>query len=170
MVNSPVTTPSVSGEAAVIAIVGFAHASSHFFHLMLPPLFPWLIKDFNLGFAQVGSLMTVFFVVSGVGQAVAGIWVDKYGSHRVLCGGLALLSLSGLCVFLAPGLPAIYMAAALAGLGNSVFHPADFALLNKHVSVVRLGHAFSIHGLSGNLGWAAVPVLLTAVKRLGLPS
>ena len=163
MVNAPVTTPSVSGEAAVIAIVGFAHASSHFFHLMLPPLFPWLIKDFNLGFAQVGSLMTVFFVVSGVGQAVAGIWVDKYGSHRVLCGGLALLSLSGLCVFLAPGLLAIYMAAALAGLGNSVFHPADFALLNKRVSVVRLGHAFSIHGLSGNLGWAAAPVLLTAV-------
>ena len=163
MVNSPVNAPSVSGEAAVIAIVGFAHASSHFFHLMLPPLFPWLIKDFNLGFAQVGSLMTVFFVVSGVGQAVAGIWVDKYGSHRVLCGGLALLSLSGLCVFLAPGLLAIYMAAALAGLGNSVFHPADFALLNKRVSVVRLGHAFSIHGFSGNLGWAAAPVLMTAV-------
>ena len=161
--NTSVAAPSVRSEAAVIAIVGFAHASSHFFHLMLPPLFPWLIKDFSLGFAQVGSLMTVFFVVSGVGQAVAGIWVDKYGSHRVLCGGLALLSLSGLCVFLAPGLPAIYLAAALAGLGNSVFHPADFALLNKRVSPIRLGHAFSVHGLSGNLGWAAAPVLMTAV-------
>lgn len=147
LIAAPVALPSARGEAAVIAIVGFAHASSHFFHLMLPPLFPWLIKDFGLGFAQVGSLMTVFFVISGVGQALAGIWVDRFGSHRVLCGGLMLLSMSGLCIYLAPGLPAIYVAAALAGLGNSVFHPADFALLNKRVSPVRLGHAFSVHGL-----------------------
>lgn len=163
LIAAPVALPSARGEAAVIAIVGFAHASSHFFHLMLPPLFPWLINDFGLGFAQVGSLMTVFFVISGVGQALAGIWVDRFGSHRVLCGGLMLLSMSGLCIYLAPGLPAIYVAAALAGLGNSVFHPADFALLNKRVSPVRLGHAFSVHGLSGNLGWAAAPVLMTTV-------
>jgi MFS transporter, FSR family, fosmidomycin resistance protein len=154
--------PTLRDDAAVIAVVGFAHASSHFFHLMLPPLFPWLIKDFNLGFAQVGSLMTVFFVVSGVGQALAGIWVDKFGAPRVLCIGLALLSISGLCVFVATGLPGIYLAAAVAGLGNSVFHPADFALLNKRVSTARLGHAFSSHGLAGNLGWAAAPVVMTA--------
>jgi MFS transporter, FSR family, fosmidomycin resistance protein len=158
----PNVLPSLRDDAAVIAVVGFAHASSHFFHLMLPPLFPWLIKDFGLGFAQVGSLMTVFFVISGVGQALAGIWVDKFGAHRVLCIGLALLSISGLCVFAAPGLPGIYLAAAVAGLGNSVFHPADFALMNKRVSTARLGHAFSTHGLSGNLGWAAAPVVMTA--------
>ena len=154
--------PTLRDDAAVIAVVGFAHASSHFFHLMLPPLFPWLIKDFGLGFAEVGSLMTVFFVVSGLGQALAGIWVDKFGAHRVLCIGLALLSISGLCVFMASGLPAIYLAAAVAGLGNSVFHPADFALMNKCVSPARLGHAFSTHGLSGNLGWAAAPIVMTA--------
>jgi MFS transporter, FSR family, fosmidomycin resistance protein len=158
----PNVLPSLREDAAVIAVVGFAHASSHFFHLMLPPLFPWLIKDFNLGFAQVGSLMTVFFVISGIGQALAGIWVDKFGAHRVLCIGLALLSISGLCVFVAPGLPGIYLAAAVAGLGNSVFHPADFALMNKRVSTARLGHAFSTHGLSGNLGWAAAPIVMTA--------
>jgi len=93
-----------------------------------------------------------FFVVSGIGQALAGIWVDKIGAHRVLCIGLALLSISGICVYVAPGLPGIYLAAAVAGLGNSVFHPADFAILNKRVSPIRLGHAFSVHGLSGNLG------------------
>lgn len=158
----PKLMPSLRDDAAVIAVVGFAHASSHFFHLMLPPLFPWLIKDFGLGFAQAGSLMTVFFVVSGVGQALAGVWVDKFGAHRVLCTGLALLSISGLCVFAAPGLPGIYLAAVVAGLGNSVFHPADFALMNKRVSTARLGHAFSTHGLSGNLGWAAAPIVMTA--------
>ncbi len=156
------TLPNLRDDAAVIALVGFAHGSSHFFHLMLPPLFPWLIKDFGLSFAEVGSLMTVFFVVSGIGQALAGIWVDKFGAHRVLCIGLGLLSLSGLCVFMASGLPAVYLAAGIAGLGNSVFHPADFAIINKRVSAPRLGHAFSVHGLSGNLGWAAAPLLMTA--------
>jgi MFS transporter, FSR family, fosmidomycin resistance protein len=154
---------SARRDVSIIAIVGFAHASSHFFHLMLPPLFPWLMKEYGLGFTQVGSLMTVFFVISGIGQALAGVWVDKFGSHRVLCAGLVLLSMSGLCVFLAPSLAAIYLAAALAGLGNSVFHPADFALLNNRVSTTKLGHAFSVHGLSGNLGWAAAPVMMTAV-------
>ncbi len=146
----------------MITIVGFAHGSSHFFHLMLPPLFPWLIKDFELGFAQVGSLMSVFFIVSGLGQALAGIWVDKFGAHKVLCAGLSLLSTSGLCVFFASGLNAIYLAAVIAGLGNSVFHPADFALMNRRVSTARLGHAFSIHGLAGNLGWTIAPLLMTA--------
>jgi MFS family permease len=57
-------------------------------------------------------------------------------------------------------------AAVLAGLGNSVFHPADFSILNRHVSQPRLGYAFSAHGLSGNLGWALAPVFLTGLAAL----
>ncbi len=63
----------------------------------------------------------------------------------------------------ATGLAAIAAVAALAGLGNSVFHPADFTVLNHRVSPPRLGHAFSVHGLSGNLGWAAAPIFLTSI-------
>jgi MFS family permease len=51
----------------------------------------------------------------------------------------------------------------LAGLGNSPFHPVDFTILNKRVSPARLGHAFSVHGISGNLGWAAAPVFLGGI-------
>jgi MFS transporter, FSR family, fosmidomycin resistance protein len=130
---------------------------------MLPTLYPWFIKDFGVSFTQAGALMTVFFVISGIGQALAGIWVDRFGAHRVLCVGLALLALSGLCVFFATSFPTLFIAAVVAGLGNSVFHPADFALINHRVSSPRLGHAFSVHGLSGNLGWAASPILLTLV-------
>lgn len=150
-------------DAAVISLVGFAHGSSHFFHLVLPTLYPWFIKDFGVSFTEAGALMTVFFVVSGIGQALAGIWVDRFGAHRVLCVGLALLALSGLCVFFATSFVTLFVAAVVAGLGNSVFHPADFALINRRVSSPRLGHAFSVHGLSGNLGWAASPILLTVV-------
>ncbi len=149
-------------DASIIAIVGFAHGTSHFFHLMLPPLFPFFMGEFGIGFTEAGLLMTIFFLVSGIGQAIAGIWVDRYGAPRVLVAGMALLSLSGVLVAVAPSMSGLMLAAFVAGLGNSVFHPADFALLNKRVSMPRLGHAFSTHGLSGNLGWALAPVLMVA--------
>ncbi len=157
------TAPTFRQDATVISLVGFAHGTSHFFHLMLPPLFPWLMSDYALSYTQVGSLMTVFFVVSGIGQALAGFLVDRWGAHRVLCLGVGMLALSGVALALAPGVPGLYVAAFIAGLGNSVFHPADFALLNHRVSQARLGHAFSVHGLSGNLGWAAGPIVMLAV-------
>ena len=150
-------------EVAVIALVGYAHAVSHFFHLMIPPLFPWLMRDFNLSFTEAGFLMTIFFVVSGAGQALAGFVVDRSGARPVLFSGVLLLTLSGVALGLAQTYPMLLLAAALAGAGNSVFHPADFTLLNHRVSLPRLGHAFSVHGLSGNLGWAAAPLLMTSV-------
>jgi MFS family permease len=121
------------------------------------------MAEFGLSFTQVGLAMTVFFVVSGVGQALAGFAVDRFGALRVLTGGIVLLSASGLVLASAQSFGMLLGAAMVAGLGNSVFHPADFTLLNRRVSTPRLGHAFSVHGLSGNLGWAASPVLMVAV-------
>jgi len=163
MSTAAATLPPVKSDARVISLVGFAHATSHFFHLMLPPLFPWLMSEFNLSFVQVGTLMTAFFVVSGIGQAFAGIVVDRFGAYRVLCVGMGLLTSSALLVAVSPNFAALLAAAAVAGLGNSMFHPADFTLINRRVSVANLGHAFSVHGLSGNLGWAAGPVLMLAL-------
>jgi MFS transporter, FSR family, fosmidomycin resistance protein len=150
-------------DATIISLVGFAHGTSHFFHLMLPPLFPFFMSEFGLGYASVGVLMTIFFVTSSIGQAIAGIWVDRFGAHRVLFAGISLLSLSGVLVAAAPSFAGLMVAAFIAGCGNSIFHPADFALINKRVSAQRLGHAFSVHGLSGNLGWALGPLLMVTV-------
>lgn len=157
---------TLRADARIISLVGFAHAVSHFFHFVLPPLFPWLMRDFGLTFTEVGSAMMVFFVVSGIGQALAGFVVDRFGALRVLCGGMVLLSLSGLALASAASFPMVLVAWAIAGLGNSVFHPADFTLLNRRVSTTRLGHAFSVHGLSGSLGWAAAPVFVLAIAEL----
>lgn len=150
-------------DARVIVLIGFAHGISHFFHLLLPPLFPWLMPEFGLGFVEIGATMTVFFVVSGVGGATAGFAVDRWGALRVLLFGIACFLLAGVGLSLASSVSALFVAAALAGLGNAVFHPADFTVLNRHVSPLRLGHAFSVHGLSGNLGWAVAPLLLTTI-------
>jgi len=150
-------------EVEAIAVIGFGHGVSHFFHLMIPPLFPWLMADFGLSFTQAGLLTGVFFTVSGIGQAAAGFVVDRLGARRVLLAGMGLFALSGLILAAAPGYAVLILAAAVAGAGNSVFHPADFTLLNRNVSGPRLGHAFSVHGLSANIGWAIAPVFMTTI-------
>lgn len=156
---------SLRSDATVISLVGFAHGVSHFYHFVLPPLFPYLMREFGLTFTEVGSTMMVFFVVSGVGQALAGFVVDRFGALKVLCGGMLLLGSSSLVLSVAGSYPMLLVAAGIAGLGNCVFHPADFTLLNRRVSNPRLGHAFSVHGLSGSLGWAAAPVLVLAIAE-----
>lgn len=159
--NSSTLAVAPRGEYGVIALVGFAHGISHFFHLLLPPLFPWLMPEFGLSFTQAGALMTIFFVVSGIGQAMAGFLVDRVGPRLVLLGGMLCFLAAALTLAGAKGYPMLVCAAAFAGLGNSIFHPADFTLLNRRVTGPRLAHGFSVHGLAGNLGWAAAPALLT---------
>ena len=150
-------------DREVIGLVGLAHGTSHFFHLMLPTLFPWLMRDFSLSFTDVGLLTTTFFVISGIGQALAGFVVDRVGGWRVLCFGVGMLALSGVVLGLASSYLWLMLSAMFAGLGNSIFHPADFTILNHRVSQPRLGHAFSIHGVSGNVGWAAAPLFMAGV-------
>ena len=153
-------------DARIITLEGIAHAVSHFFHLILAPLFPWLKEAFGVSYAELGFLMTVFFIISGVGQAASGFVVDKIGARAVLFFGIACLGVSALVLAVAPSYDVLLLGSMLAGLGNSVFHPACFTILNKRVSPSRLGHAFSVHGITGNLGWAAAPVFLTAVAGL----
>jgi len=154
---------SRGGDFQVMSLVSFAHGTSHFFHLVIPSLFPWLMAEFGLSFTRAGTLTTAFFVVSGIGQAAAGFAVDRYGAQRVLSAGLALLALSALALAGAHGYPSLVAAAILAGAGNAVFHPADFTVLNRRVSQARLGHAFSAHGVAGNIGWGLAPVLMAGI-------
>lgn len=163
---SPSSAPSLHVDAQTIGLVGLAHGTSHFFHLLLAPLFPWFIGEFGFSYSELGLLITVFFVVSGVGQASGGFLVDRVGARPVLFFAMGCFVAAGLAGALAQGYGGLMLAAALAGLGNAPFHPADFTILNKRVSAPRLGHAFSIHGISGNLGWAVAPLFLTGVTAL----
>ncbi|EGJ12563.1 MULTISPECIES: MFS transporter [Rubrivivax] len=160
---TPTASPSAGDarrDVATISLIGLAHGSSHFFHLLLPPMFPAFIRDFGLSYAELGLLVTVFFVVSGVGQALAGFVVDRIGARPVLYGAMGCFIAGSLAAAAAQGFAGLALAAVLAGLGNAPLHPADFTILNRRISPQRLGHAFSVHGISGNLGWALAPVFL----------
>jgi MFS family permease len=161
--TSPHPPQSLRRDVKIIALVGLAHGTSHFYHLLFAPLFPWLKADFGLTYAELGLLMSAFFVVSGVGQALAGFVVDRVGAWIVLMAGIALLATAALTLAGSQSYPMLMLAAAIAGLGNSVFHPADFTILNRRVSVPRLGHAFGMHGILGTLGWATAPVFLAGL-------
>ena len=150
-------------DVTTISTIGVAHGTSHFFHMLLPPLFPAFIREFGLSYSQLGLLVTIFFIISGVGQAVAGFVVDRIGARPVLFAALGCFVAAGLAAAGAQGYHGLMLAAALAGLGNSPFHPADFTILNKRVSAHRIGHAFSVHGITGNLGWAVAPVFLIGI-------
>ena len=156
----------VQQDAAIIGLVGLAHAASHFGHLLLPLMFPVFMSEFGLSFSQVGLLMSTFFVVSGLGQASAGFVVDRVGARPMLFLALGLFVLASAAASLVNGYPALFAVAALAGLGNATFHPVDFTILNQRVSPARLGHAFSAHGLTGNLGWAAAPAFFAGISAL----
>ncbi len=164
--SSEVAAGAGRDDWKIISLVGIAHASSHFFQLVIPSLFVPLAAAFQLDFARLGLLMSAFYVMSGVGQAASGFVVDRVGGHRVLWFGLGCFVLSALALAVAPGYAMLMVGAILGGLGNSVFHPADFSILNLRVSHQRLGHAFSVHGLTGSLGWAAAPMFVAGLTVL----
>ncbi len=165
-VPPPANPVPLKQDAAVIGLVGLAHGTSHFSHLLLAPLFPIFMRDFGLSYSDVGLLMSIFFVISGSGQAMSGFVVDRIGARPVLFAAIGCFLLASLAASMATGYAGLVMVAVLAGLGNAPFHPADFTILNQRVSAPRLGYAFSAHGLTGNLGWALAPAFLVGITAL----
>ncbi len=152
--------PGLRQDATVIGLVGLAHGLSHFSQLLLAPLFPWLKDDFGVSYAQLGFLLTVFFVTSCVVQALSGFWVDRHGPRPILFAGLALLGVAAIGYATSTSYWMLALWSVVAGTGNGVFHPVDYTLLNRKIAKPRLGHAYSVHGITGSLGWALAPALL----------
>jgi MFS transporter, FSR family, fosmidomycin resistance protein len=159
---------ALRSDVRVIGVIGAAHFFSHFFQLVLPPLFPLLKTVFGVTYVALGLTMSVFFGASGIGQSLSGFLVDRVGAHRVLMGGMALFAGSIALAGLVPSYWLLLPVALLAGLGNSVFHPADYSILNALVHPRRIGRGYSVHAISGNLGWAVAPtVVFTLTASFG---
>ncbi len=165
--NSSITAPDPTfrADATTISVVGLAHATSHFFQLLLPPLFPWLATEFSLSFAQLGTVASLFYLVSAFGQAAAGFLVDRFGARAVMFGGLTLFAAAATVGAFANGYGMLIASSALAGLANSPFHPVDYSIINQRVSHQRIGHAYSAHGLSGTLGYASATLVMVVLAQ-----
>jgi FSR family fosmidomycin resistance protein-like MFS transporter len=128
--------------------------------LLLAPLFPWLKTEFDASYTELGFLMTIFFVVSCAVQTASGFLVDRFGPRPILFIGLGLLGSAALGYAASTSYWMMAFFAVVAGVGNGVFHPVDYTLINRKVSAPRLGHAYSVHGITGSLGWALAPAMV----------
>jgi MFS transporter, FSR family, fosmidomycin resistance protein len=158
--------PVPSRDKRVIAFITTAHSFSHFYQILIASLFAFIAIDLNLNYTQLGLLLTLFFAASGIGQVAAGFAVDTFGGRKLLIGGLLLCGLAHVAAGLATGFTTLAIAALFAGAGNSVFHPADFSLMNHLVSTKRLSWAFSLHGIAGNIGYVLSPIYAVAAQKV----
>lgn len=149
-------------DVRVISLVAVAHAISHFFQVLVPPLFPFIKEDLGVSYTALGAVIGLYYLMSGIFQTVAGFAVDRLGAQRVLALGLALSVAGALIAGLAQSYAMLVAAALVGGLGNSVFHPCDFAIINGRVSQPRLPYAYSTHGIFGSLGYAVAPLFSAA--------
>jgi MFS family permease len=151
---------SPSQETRILAIVAAAHWVSHLHIMVIPLLMPFLKERLGVGFLELGFALTVFAVVSGLTQAPMGSLVDRLGARRILMAGLCLGGAAFAAIGMVQSYPALIVCAAVAGLANSVYHPADYSLLSAHMDGKRMGRAFSVHTFAGFLGGAMAPVVI----------
>ena len=144
-------------DLRVISLIGTAHFFSHFYILILPPLFPLLRDVYEVSYTALGLALAVLNGVTALTQAPVGFLVDRFGPRALLVAGLALFSLATGLIGLFPSYPMLLALMVLAGFGNSVFHPADYAILSSAVDQRRMGRAFSIHTFGGHAGFALAP-------------
>ena len=153
-----------SAESRLIAGVCAAHLMSHYYLLMLAPLLAFVRADFNVSYTQLALALTVFNVVSGVLQTPVGFLVDRIGARYILIAGLALSSAAFAIAGLFNSYWVFIAMYGVAGLGNTVYHPADYSLLSHHAPPERLGQIFAFHTFAGMLGSAIAPVSLLAMQ------
>ena len=150
-----------------LVLISVAHWVSHFHMLVVPMLFPFLKAQLGVGYVELGVAASVFAVVSALTQAPTGYLVDHAGARRILIIGLAMGGLALILLGLHLSYVGLIASAVLLGLANSVYHPANYAILSAHMDEARMGRAFSIHTFAGYLGGAVAPAIVAALVTFG---
>src|SRR5271165_339222 len=153
----------IGRDTRVNALIGTGHCLSHFYVLCLPPLFAYWQRAFDVSYAQLGLTVALMSGVTALLQTPVGFLVDRHGARRFLVGGTLLMTLSMAAMGLATSFWQILLLAVVSGIGNSVIHPADYAILAGSVDGKRMGRAFAVHTFNGNLGFAAGPPVMAGL-------
>ncbi|MCX8230388.1 MAG: MFS transporter [Alphaproteobacteria bacterium] len=161
-----VAAESMGRDIRVIGLVSGGHFFSHFYFLVLPPLFPLLKAEFGVSYASLGLFLTAASLATMICQTPVGFLVDRFGARWILLGGLLLHSVAITAIGFTSSYWAILVLFMVAGVANTVYHPADYAILNARVTPHRLGRAFSIHTFSGNIAWAIAPAAMVSLTAL----
>src|ERR1700746_660887 len=153
-------------DTRVNLLLGSGHFLSHFYQLCLPPVFIAWQKAFDISFAELGLVIAIMSATAGLLQTPMGFLVDRYGARPFLSGGTLVMALSISAMGFAADYWQLVILALASGVGNSVFHPADYAILSGSIDPSRLGRAFAFHTFSGSVGFAAAPPVTAALTLL----
>jgi len=153
-------------DVKVIGVIGFAHLMSHFYFLVLPPILPVLKADLDVSYAALGLIMTGYGIAAGVAQTPVGFLIDRIGGRPALAVGMAVQAGCIALMGLATDYWQLLVLYSLAGAANTVYHPADYAILTAAIPKQRIGRAYSIHLFSGNFGWAVTPAVMVGLTAL----
>jgi MFS family permease len=158
--------PPPARDARIIALIGTGHCLSHFYMLCLPPLFLLWRQEFDVSYAMLGLSVALMSATTALLQTPVGFLVDRHGARPFLVGGTLLMALSIAAMALAPDFRVILVLAVLSGIGNSVIHPADYAILAGSIDKSRMGRAFALHTFTGNIGFALGPPVIAGLTML----
>lgn len=163
---STATAAPIGREAQAIGLVGFAHFLSHFYMLALPPLFPILKEDLGVSYAELGLLVAVYGLTTSLLQTPVGVLVDRVGGRTLLIAGLFVNAAAIAAAGVLSSFWALVALFLVAGIGNAVFHPADYAILSASVDNKRIGRAYSWHTFGGSMGFVAAPIVMLFLSTL----
>ena len=155
-----------AGERRTLALICTGHFMSHFWSITLPALFTVLSQVFNVNFVQLGLMMTVYSIANAVCQIPCGVIVDRYGPKWILVGGIFLNGFAFAGCALAPNYAILLILMLIAGSGQAVFHPADYAVLSALFPKERAGKTYAVHTFMGFSGGAAAPIIVAGMASL----
>jgi MFS family permease len=166
LTESGVGSATKRRDFRIIGLVGAAHFMSHVYVIMLPPLFLYARAEYGVSFTELGFAIAVFGFFSAALQTPAGYVVDRLGSGSFLIIGLVLSGTGAAVVALVPVYWALVLGYAILGLANTVYHPADYAILSHGISAPRMAQAYSVHTFLGMAGQAVTPAFMIAMASL----
>ena len=161
-----ILVPTRASEDKLIAGVCIAHFVSHYYMMLLAPLFVFIKDDYGVTYTELSLALAAFGVVSAVLQTPVGFFVDHFGAQLNLIGGLLLGSAAVAVAGLVNSFWVFIAMFAVMGLANTVYHPADYALLSERVTPQRIPQVFSFHTCSGMIGSAVAPGTLLFMQSL----
>ena len=153
----------IGRDARINLLISTGHFLSHFYQLCLPPLFLVWQRQFDISFAELGLSVVLMTGTAAVLQTPVGFLVDRYGARPFLIGGALVMSIAIALMAFATAFWQILALALISGIGNSVFHPCDYAILAGSIRKERMGRSFALHGFSGNIGFALAPPTIAAL-------
>ncbi len=161
-----IATDVPASEIRVLSLIGVGHFLSHFYILCLPPMLPLFAREFDVGFALLGGALTGYAWIGGILQAPIGVALDKIDARKMLAVGLAVNATAIGLIGLSENFWQFAALAVIAGVGNAVFHPVDYAIIAAKVSEKRLGRAYSLHTFSGFFGGGVAPVAMLSLTGI----